>query len=173
MNDSTQLLRPTKLRAGTSPTRYTRLSDDILSHLTPASAVDTLATATGPLRKCLDGASSAEGDFVMRAAMASRRIWQWLEELSDWSWPNEGGSAGFEPPNGKRKRLSIQVTSPNGQDVAYVGSLRKVEVERYQTRIGEIYAEMEELDVDDIKSHVMSNHIMPLSRPTTPMSDAR
>ncbi|KAI9898348.1 hypothetical protein N3K66_006708 [Trichothecium roseum] len=173
MNDSTQLLRPTRLRAGTSPTRYTRLSDDILSHLTPASAVDTLATATGPLRKCLDGASSAEGDFVMRAAMASRRIWQWLEELSDWSWPNEGGSAGFEPPNGKRKRLSIQVTSPNGQDVAYMGSLRKVDVERYQTRIGEIYAEMEELDVDDIKSHVMSNHIMPLSRPTTPMSDAR
>src|SRR5690242_3557685 len=105
MTDPPHLLKPK--RHSWSPSRH-RLSDDILVHLSPASAVDALATATGALRTSLSGASPSERDFAMRTAIASKTVWEWVGELSDWPWPSERGPAGFEMPNRKNKRLSIQ-----------------------------------------------------------------
>ena len=44
------------------------------------------------------------------------------------------------------------------------------ELPRYEKRIDEMSHEMDKLNVEEIKQHVMHNHIMPLSRPGTPAS---
>ncbi|KAF7547391.1 hypothetical protein G7046_g9025 [Stylonectria norvegica] len=168
MNDPPQLLKPTRHTSGQSPTRH-RLSDDILAHLAPPTAVDALTTATGALKACLTGASMAERDFAMRTAVTSKTIWEWVDELQDWSWPSEGGPAGFEMPSGKRRLFSVQVISPEGKDEDYLGSLLAEDVERYERRIAEIERDLDDLDVEEIKSHVLNNHILPLSRPNTPL----
>ncbi|KAL6849524.1 hypothetical protein ACO1O0_009065 [Amphichorda felina] len=173
MKDPPQLLRPGRHASGSqSPTRQ-RVSDDILGQISPATAVEALSSPTGALRRCLDEASVAEREFAMRTAVASKSIWEWVDELSDWLWPSEGGSSGFEAPEGPRRRLFTKsTTAPRGEEDGggYMGSLRAEEVTRYEERIEEIYHDMDDLAVEDIKSHVMTNHIMPLSRPTTPMS---
>ena len=173
MSDPPQLLRPGRhVSGGHSPNRP-RVSDDILAQISPETAVDALSFPAGALKRCLDEASVAEREFAMRTAVASKSIWEWVDELSDWLWPREGGPAGFEAPDGRRSRLSAQITPPRGEeyDGVYVGSLPAREVERYEERIEEIYHDMDDLAVEEIKSHVMTNHIMPLSRPATPISD--
>jgi len=173
MNEPPQLLRPARhTSGGQSPTRQ-RLSDDLLAHLSPATVVDTLSAATGPLRECLAAASVAEREFAMQCAVASKSIWEWLDELEDWSWPSHGGSEGFEKPTRRSGRSLFQSIESTESDEPYIGSLPANDVARYGKRIDAIYRELDELAVEDIKSHVLTNHIMPLSRPTTPMSDNR
>lgn len=173
MNEPPQLLRPARhTSGGQSPTRQ-RLADDLLAHLSPATVVDNLASATGPLRACLAAASVAEREFAMQCAVASKSIWEWLDELEEWSWPSRGGSAGFEMPSRRLGRALFQSTESTQSDELYTGSLPANDVARYERRVDAIYRELEELAVEDIKNHVLTNHIMPLSRPTTPMSDNR
>ena len=52
-----------------------------------------------------------------------------------------------------------------------MGSLSVDQVSMYERRIDEIGRDMDDLDVEEIKNHVLRHHIMPLSRPGTPMSD--
>jgi hypothetical protein len=121
----------------------------------------------------MDAASAAERDFATRTALASRAIWEWVEELTEWNWPSEGGPAGFETPSGKRRKLSIQLTRPEGEENdAHMGVLTTQDVVRYETRLDQIRKALEGLAVEDIKTQVLTNHIWPLSRPTTPMSDS-
>ncbi|KAH7318593.1 hypothetical protein B0I35DRAFT_409460 [Stachybotrys elegans] len=171
MKDAPHLLKPTRHTSGHSPVRH-RVADDILAHLTPATAADALSSAEGALRSCLDSATASEREFAFQSALASRKIWEWVEELGDWSWPSDGGSAGFEEPAWRPKKLSIHVTAPEGENERYVGSLSAHQVAAYERRLLQIYAELEELTVEDIKSHVLNNHILPLSRPNSPMSDS-
>lgn len=131
----------------------------------------------------MDVATPAEQAFAMKAAIASKSIQEWLDELSAWPWPSRGGSAGFEMPNAKRRRLSRSdgaLSSPNlpedsrlsSIDKLYCGSLLAADVARYERRIDDISKSMEDLDVEEIKSQVLHNHIMPLSRPGSPMVDS-
>jgi hypothetical protein len=160
-----------------SPPRH-RLSDDLLSQLTPATAVEALREPTGSLKTCLDSAAPIEQAFVTRTAIMSKKIWEWLDELSEWSWPAGGGSEGFEMPLAKRRKLSSNDSSPRGgqQDESgslggdHMGSLTAFEVAQYERRISTIQQQMDGLDLEEIKRHVLHNHIMPLSRPGTPMS---
>lgn len=173
MNESPFLrIKPSRHASAQSPTRH-RLSDDILAHLGPATAVDALSSATGALWTCLENASVAEREFAVRTAVASKSIWEWVEELQDWPWPSEEGSAGFEPPGGTRRKLFVQVTVPEGHEGGFMGSLPAEDVDKYEKRITEIEEAMEQLDVEEIKSHVLTHHILPLSsRPGTPLSDS-
>ncbi|PHH72385.1 hypothetical protein CDD82_5997 [Ophiocordyceps australis] len=165
MADSPALLKPKRisLLVGQSSLRP-RPSDDILAHLSPSTAVDALTSPTGALRVCLDGATTSDNEFVMEAALASKKILDWACELSTWPWPMEPGSAGFEKPD----------QSSNGCGLAaddHVGWLSVNKVEEYQNRINQIDMDLDELDIEHLKSQVMSNHIIPLSRPTTPVTD--
>ncbi|CAJ2508077.1 Uu.00g092630.m01.CDS01 [Anthostomella pinea] len=165
-----------------SPARQHRSSDDLLSRLTPASAVEALRSPTGALKTCIDQASVSEQSFAMRAALASKQIQDWLDELNDWPWPSSGGPVGFEMPSAKRRKLSEPETpqdSPKGKlpesapyaDTSYVGSLLEADVVRYERRVEQIYRDMEGLGLEEIKTQVLHNHILPLSRPGTPFSD--
>ncbi|OTA92641.1 hypothetical protein M434DRAFT_21808 [Hypoxylon sp. CO27-5] len=167
-----------------SPTRQQqRFGDDLLSQLSPNAAVDALRAPTGALKACMDQASASEQAFAMRAAIASKKIRDWLDELSNWPWPKVDSSAGFEMPPAKRRKLSESEPSGNDHngklpesvppfDTDYLGSLPAADVDRYEKRLEEINEGLDGLDLEEIKSQVLHNHIMPLSRPGTPFSDA-
>ncbi|KAI3324929.1 hypothetical protein HD806DRAFT_521350 [Xylariaceae sp. AK1471] len=173
--------RPPPLRTKSpSPSRQHRAPDDLLSRLTPTSAVEALQSPTGPLKTCLDRASVSEQAFALKTAIASKTIHDWLDELSGWPWPSPsmGTSAGFEMPPAKRRKLSEPETPKESHetiphsDITYFGSLPANDVIRYEKRIEQIHQDMEGLDLEEIKNQVLHNHILPLSRPGTPFSDA-
>ena len=160
-----QRLKPSKRpHTSQSPTRY-RPSDDLLKHLTPAQAVSTLRSPTGPIQTALDNATPSEQAFAMQTAMAARSIQKWLDELMEWTWPDSGGPDGF-----LRSKLMNGESVPR-ESGEFIGSLTASALSRYEKRMAEILQGMEELNVEDIKAQVLHNHIMPLSRPGTPLSD--
>ncbi len=166
-----------------SPSRLRRPGDDLLSRLNPATAAEAIRAPTGVLKLCLDQASTSERSFATKTAVASQKIYEWVDELQGWPWPVQGGSTGFEMPPAKRRKLSktdIQTDSPGGEiagfdshaDIRYFGSLPADDVALYEKRVDQIQEEMETLDLEEIKNQVLHNHILPLSRPGTPFSDA-
>ncbi|KZL81907.1 gas2 domain-containing protein [Colletotrichum incanum] len=167
-----QQLRPSRrqyrLSDEHSPSR-TRTTDDLLSRLTPMTAVQMLQTPNAELKECLDNSTVSEQEFALRAAVASRKIYEWLEELSDWPWPATSGSAGFETPETKRMKLD----DAGASDTEYLGCLPAKDVAQYEQRVDGISHDMDELHIEDIKTHVMHTHIIPLSRPGTPTLDSR
>ncbi|KAI0534612.1 hypothetical protein GGR58DRAFT_515980 [Xylaria digitata] len=171
--------RPPPLRIKSpSPSRQQRLSDDLLSRLAPATAVEALQSPTGPLKTCLERASISEQAFALKTAIASKTIHGWLDELSNWPWPSTDTSTGFEVPPLKRRGLLETETSGDignateHSDVTYFGSLPADNMIQYEERIEQIEQDMDSLDLEEIKNQVLHNHILPLSRPGTPFSDA-
>ncbi|OHF02839.1 GAS2 domain-containing protein [Colletotrichum orchidophilum] len=152
-----------------SPSRA-RTNDDLLSRLTPMTAVEMLQTPNTELKQCLDNSTISEQEFAMRAAVASRKIYEWLEELSDWPWPGTSGSAGFGMPDAKGTKLANE---EGADDLVYLGSLPAESVAQYEQRVDGISHDMDELHIEEIKTHVMHTHIIPLSRPGTPLSPTR
>lgn len=170
--------RPQALRSTSqSPVRH-RISDDLLSCLSPASAYEALRSPTGTLKACLDHASVSEQSFALRTAVASKKIFEWHDELSDWDWPTSSTSAGFEMLPAKRRKLSItfdrreKESSKPRPETEYLGCLPVHEVARYEQRLEKIQQGLDELNLEEIKAHVLHNHIAPLSRPGTPFSDS-
>ncbi|KAJ4306403.1 hypothetical protein N0V88_001203 [Collariella sp. IMI 366227] len=151
-------------------------TDDLLSNLTPRTVFDAFQNPSGSLKYCIEAATPAEQAFALRVAIASNSIHEWLEELSAWPWPTRGGSTGFEMPAVKRRRLfnsggsgSSEDTEPRHAYEGYIGSLPEADVARYERRIEDISEGLDELDIEEIKSQVLHNHIIPLSRPGTPI----
>ncbi|KAG6117481.1 hypothetical protein E4U13_001042 [Claviceps humidiphila] len=173
MADSTFLLKPKRHSLMGQQFARHRIGDDIFVHLAPAAVVDALSTSDGALRNYLAGASATEQDFAIRAAIASQKIWEWFNELSDWHWPmpDEGSSAGFENPNNRSShRLSFQVHPPKTDRAEHIGSLPAEEVALYEKRLGEICSALADLELEEIKAQVLANHVVPMSRPGTPCS---
>lgn len=175
MNESPFLIKPKRLSTPTPGQLLAarqRPADDFFAHLEPTKVVQALSPPDGVLRGCLAEASALERDFAMRTAMASRKIWQWLNELNQWNWPKQVGSGGFLEPNNTQRKLFAQALTPEEEAdrKQYMGSLLAEEVEKYEARINQINQGMDELDLEEIKGHVMNDHILPLSRPGTPMN---
>ncbi|KAM7204347.1 hypothetical protein V8F33_001649 [Rhypophila sp. PSN 637] len=156
--------RGRQTRASSSSPIRQRNTDDLLSNLTPRSAVDAFRNPSGGLKECMDAAPPAAQAFAVRAALASKNIQEWLEELASWPWPSGSASAGFEPPASENYEQA--------DDVLYFGSLLASRVAQYEARIDEIVREKEKLDVEEIKNQVLHNHIRPLSRSGSPMLDS-
>ncbi|KAK0101146.1 hypothetical protein ONS95_012873 [Cadophora gregata] len=161
-----------------SPTRP-RLADDILSDLSPVTTLEAFTNPSGKLKASIEAATPSERAFGLRATLASKKIQEWVDELSGWPWPAGGGSLGFEIPYAKRRKLSVQGDdrgrrNSNGyaQEQKYIGSLLETEVERYEIRIDDITADMEDLNVEEIKRQVLDTHFSPRSRPSSSSSNA-
>lgn len=156
-----------------SPPARQRDTDDLLSNLNPRTVVDAFRNPSGSLKACMEAATPAEQAFALRVAIASNSIHEWLSELSAWPWPAGGGSAGFETPADKKRKTTPGPGISQAPDQEYYyGSLPAADVARYEKRIDEIAQGLEELDIEEIKSQVLNNHIMPLSRPGTPVMDS-
>ncbi|KAL3422725.1 GAS2 domain-containing protein [Phlyctema vagabunda] len=160
-----------------SPTRQ-RVPDDLLSDLSPATTLEAFTTPNRKLSASVEAASPTERAFGMRATLASKKIQEWLDEISTWPWPEDGGSAGFETPPAKRRKVSVTpLNARNGRhgpreedEGEYVGSLRANDVIRFETRVEEIHEDMEELNVEEIKTKVLDT-FSAKSRPSTPRLD--
>lgn len=170
------LLHPRSSSRTRSPTRSSsrshRLSDDLLSDLTPATTLQALTSPTGKLKASIEAASPADRAFAIRATLASKKVQEWLEELSNWPWPNTGGSAGFEAPAlSKRIKLTPPQSSDKteqqheeGPEPQYCGSLSLEQVARYEYRLEEIGEGMDDLKVEEIKRQVLDTHFSGNSR---------
>lgn len=155
------------------PTRH-RIMDDILADLSPTTTFEAFTSTSGKLRASIEFASPTQRAFGIRAAIASKKIQEWLAELSAWPWP-AGGSEGFLTPVAIRKASeTLQGTSGENQvdifteTVEFWGSIPAEDVMRYESRIDNIWEDMEDLNVEEIKRQVMESHILPISRPSTP-----
>ncbi|KAK4193161.1 hypothetical protein QBC35DRAFT_165991 [Podospora australis] len=173
-------LRSTSTAITDSPTRQQRNTDDLLLNLTPRTAVEAFQHPSGALKTCFDAATPNEQAFALKVAIASNKIFGWLEELTNWSWPATGGSSGFEMPPVEKRRLDSfgSNVSNEKEDGAsrppntYIGCLEATIVDHYEKRVDEINTALGELDIEEIKTQVLHNHIMPLSRPGTPLLDS-
>lgn len=166
-----------------SPTRQTPFStrniDPLLSSLSPTSTLEALsATDAVPdspqniqreLRKSISQASPAERALGIRAALAARKFREWHTEITEWEWPDVKGrkeGAGFQPPK-PRKSLGAGSRDVIGTTRLYFGSLPADLFEHYEERLDQIRDELEALDVDELKEHVLNITIPSRSRPSS------
>lgn len=151
--------------------------DDMLSDLSPATTLEAFTSVSGTLKASIEAASPTQRDFGIRAAVASKKIQEWVTELSAWPWPNKS-SEGFETPTAKRRKISnesldnqrtekeqdFRQNVPPMDKEEYWGCLPALDVLRYESRIEEISEDMEDLNVEEIKSQVLNTHVLPRSR---------
>ncbi|KAJ5166444.1 uncharacterized protein N7482_005225 [Penicillium canariense] len=162
--------------------------DPLLSNLSPESTLHALtSTEAVPsngdfshniLAQSISQVSPAERALGIRAAIASQNLALWYKEVQSWLWPTHSDAKvgkGFVPPVETllqdKRAVSSSVRPPiTGGDVEYYGSLPADVVEEYEKRIEEIRDGMDNLDVDELKEHVLNAHIPSRSRPSSSTS---
>ncbi|TVY90391.1 hypothetical protein LAWI1_G006937, partial [Lachnellula willkommii] len=149
-----------------------RPTDDILTDLTPSTTFEAFTSPSGKLRASIEAASQSEQAFGIRATLASKKIQEWVNELSSWPWPTESGSAGFEMPAPKRRKISDEPNTNGSPEVEYRGSLPTADALQYEVRIEEITGDMEDLNFEEIKRQVLDTHFSAKSRPSSSASSA-
>jgi hypothetical protein len=145
--------------------------DPLLSNLSPESTLLALTStdavpknekaAHDILWKSISQVSPAERALGIRAAIAAQKLGQWYREVQAWDWPTRADAQlgkGFMPPSSD---------TINSEEQVYYGSLPSVVVKQHEDRIEEIRDEMETLDVDELKEHVLNAHIPARSRPSS------
>ena len=172
----------------TSPDRHPaslyQKIDPLLSNLSPESTLSALtSTEAVPsngafshdvLSQSISQVSPAERALGIRAAIAAQNLNIWYKEVQSWSWPKQNDAKagkGFVPPAGSDGASdSSSLSLPNATGVEYYGSLPAEVVELHEKRIEEIRDGMENLDVEELKEHVLNAHIPSRSRPSSSTS---
>ncbi|KAJ6159229.1 hypothetical protein N7485_012055 [Penicillium canescens] len=171
----------------TSPERpaplYQKL-DPLLSNLSPESTLHALTStdavpsnekgAHDILSQSISQVSPAERALGIRAAVAAQNLDLWHKEVQSWEWPSQQDSKlgkGFIPPEASTQPSdSPSTVPPSNLDGDYYGSLPASGVERYERRIEEIRDGMDDLNVEELKEHVLNAHIPSRSRPSSATS---
>jgi hypothetical protein len=150
-------------------------------------AVNTENATNSTLIATLEQASSAERAFGFRVAETTQQLRHWVEELESWAWPGT-----FETPSNKQRSVKAahhQETSiPAGgfesetnstqssllnqfqdlreenQDVLYWGSLQAWQAQAYEARADQIQEQLDSLNVEELKEHVLDVHAPSRSR---------
>jgi len=176
-----------------SPTRLQRSSthefDPLLSNLSPTSTLEALSTTDAisvrggkecnALQKSIADASTSERALGIRAALAAKKLRGWHAEIAAWEWPRSATEQnnGFEIPraeepakgsnNAERGAHCSDTQDLRREDEIveeYWGSLPRRVIEEYEERIEVITEEMEALDVEELKNHVLDAHVPSRSR---------
>ena len=150
--------------------------DPLLSNLSPESTLEALTStdavpnnekdARDILSKSISQVSPAERALGVRAAIAAQRLDLWYREIQRWEWPNKTDAQrgkGFVPPSGSNGASDEET----GSGPEYYGSLPMEVVKQHEDRIEDIRDGMDDLDVDELKEHVLSAHIPSWSRPSS------
>ncbi|RFU26700.1 hypothetical protein B7463_g9645, partial [Scytalidium lignicola] len=136
-----------------------RITDDILSDLSPTTTFEAFTSPSGRLKASIEAATQSERAFGLQASLASKKIKEWVQELSNWPWPAARGSDGFEMPEPKRRKLSQEHEegrNTDSDDNEYIGSLLASQVNAYEIRLEEISIDMDDLNVEEIKHEVLA-----------------
>lgn len=172
------------------PESIYRKIDPLLANLSPESTLNALtSTEAVPsnekfsrdvLSNSISQVSPAERALGIRAAVAAQNLNIWYKEVQSWTWPNHADAKegkGFLPPvevqlggNGSGSASSTSLVPPGTSDIAYYGCLPSTIVEQYEQRIEEIRDGMDNLNVEELKEHVLSAHIPSRSRPSSSTS---
>lgn len=140
--------------------------DPLLGKLSPEAILDALAAinavtrhegyAKDLLTRSISQASPEDQLLGARAALAAKKLREWLKELQAWQWP---------------KGLGIQqgkgFISPLNNQSEYWGSLPARQVVEYEARLEQIRDDMDGLNVDELKEHIMNVHVPGRSRPSS------
>jgi hypothetical protein len=128
---------------------------------------------------CIETLTPAERDLGARVAKAAQRLKSWSEELAQWGW-----SGTFEPPsdhfreqrrNSLERRIREHVKDANSSEIPaldYWGSMLSVEVEAHEARLDDISEDLIELDIEELKGHVLDMHPSQASRQTSSSMDS-
>ncbi|KAK8165437.1 hypothetical protein BKA80DRAFT_271378 [Phyllosticta citrichinensis] len=150
-----------------SPTRDRRRNVSAFDAAWPISPSATLkaftegvdSSATTPndqtLLASLSNASPAEKDLGVRVASATHKIKSWCAELEQWTWPDT-----FEEPPRQLHRIAEHSSGANGVRAAYWGSLPAARVQAYGERLDQIKDELEDLNMDELKGHILDMYPM-------------
>ncbi|KAF1941954.1 hypothetical protein EJ02DRAFT_454627 [Clathrospora elynae] len=124
---------------------------------------------------CIETLTAAERDLGARVAKAAQRLQSWCAEIGQWGW-----TGSFEQPSAvyrEQRRRSIELrirehVAESGLGDAlppleYWGSLLSVEVEQHEARLDDIEDELLQLDVEELKEHVLDMHPAGRSRPSS------
>lgn len=175
----------------TSPERnpsssYSKI-DPLLSNLSPESTLHALTSTEAvpsnesfshdSLSRSISQVSPAERALGIRAAVAAQDLNLWYKEVQSWIWPKHDEAKtgkGFVPPTqqhvaGTGSVPSLLLPLRSGE-VEYYGSLPADVVEEYEKRIDEIRDGMDNLNVEELKEHVLNAHIPSRSRPSSSTS---
>ena len=147
-----------------SPTRKAQFAarelDPLLKDLTPESTLEALQATDAlagnqaehnAIARSISDASKTERELGIRAAIAAKKLREWSEEVTSWSWPSSqdrAWGAGFVPPS----------TSEQERNPKYLGSLPGSVVKQREDRLDEIWDAIDTLGMDDIKDYVFSSH---------------
>ncbi|KAJ5519264.1 hypothetical protein N7453_001686 [Penicillium expansum] len=145
--------------------------DPLLSNLSPESTLQALTStdavpsneqaAHDILSRSISQVSPSERALGIRAAVAAQNLNLWL------------GLALFLHPNrtlSKIPSLRGSLAPPSNTQASYYGSLLANVVERYERRADEIRDGMDDLNVEELKEHVLNAHIPSRSRPSSATS---
>lgn len=125
---------------------------------------------------CIETATPAEKDLGTRVAKAAQRLKAWCKEIEQWGWAGT-----FEVPDEEcreMRRKSVEAhfnehITENSAEVGtigpleYWGSFLSVQVEAYEGRIEDIEQELETLEIEDLKGHILDIHGPNRSRPSS------
>jgi len=125
----------------------------LLSDLSPSSTLEALASTDADslgkrnhgqsfIQQSVASASASERAWGIKAALASKKLQEWHQELSGLSW----GGYGVEQKN-----------RPSEEE-EYWGGIPAGTVKTYEERIEIIKDDMETLKVEDLKKYVRSTH---------------
>ncbi|KAJ5173745.1 uncharacterized protein N7500_001676 [Penicillium coprophilum] len=161
--------------------------DPLLSNLSPESTLHALTStdavplneqaAHDILSRSISQVSPSERALGIRAAVAAQNLNLWHKEVLSWDWPNQCDAKlgmGFIPPSeshsdGNSLPSGFSAPPSNTQE-NYYGSLLASVVERYEKRADEIRDGMDDLNVEELKEHVLNAHIPSRSRPSSATS---
>lgn len=178
----------------TSPDRHPeslyQKIDPLLANLSPESTLNALTSTEAvpsdesfshdTLSQSISQVSSAERALGIRAAVAAQNLQLWYKEVQAWKWPKQIDAKqgkGFVPPvesslgnNGSGSSDSTSLVPLGTDESVYYGCLPASMVEEYEQRIEEIRDGMDNLNVEELKEHVLSAHIPSRSRPSSSTS---
>ncbi|KAH8730415.1 hypothetical protein GQ44DRAFT_700275 [Phaeosphaeriaceae sp. PMI808] len=124
---------------------------------------------------CIESLTAAERDLGARVAKAAQRLQSWCTEIEQWGWSGSFDQPSEEHKEKRRRSLELRIREHVGDadltnslpPLEYWGSLLSVEVQSHEARLDDIEGEMLQLDVEELKEHVLDMHPAGRSRPSS------
>lgn len=139
---------------------------------------NTAGKSDEELVNSIRNASSSEKAFGIRVAETCQDLRAWCGEIEEWEWP---GTFDVPPPaeRAEKRRRMLQAALPHGglaresteQNGGFWGSLPRQIIELHEARIEDMREALEDLDVEELKEHVLRAHMRPSSTHYTGLAD--
>lgn len=117
------------------------------------------------LIKSVEATSDSQRCFAKKVAETSRLLRLWCDELGSWQWNGDfevpSSGQGDEPEQQGVEEYVMQLTSEAAEstDGVHLGALPKLRVLKYEARLEKIRDDLDELDVEGQKKHVLESHL--------------